>query len=152
MKYEHHIIFNIFLAFLFSVLCFSKHVQFFEISLFWAGVLPYSMVITPDLDSLKSKVTQLWNFVGLGFAWSPFCGYGHREVLHHITWGPFIQVAPVWIIVEAADVKLGMWFFIGAVFALEGHIWSDKVYSKVMKYKIVRKIASAVRKHGKVTT
>lgn len=133
MNYKQHFIFNIFLASIFSVLCYSKHIYFFNICLFWSGVLPYSLIITPDLDSLRSKVTQLWNFAGLGFIWAPFCGYGHREVLHHITWGPFIQVAPVWIIVQAANINLGIWFFVGAVFALEGHIWSDKVYSRLKK-------------------
>jgi len=137
MKYEHHFYLNIFFAVIFSIICYIKHVQNFNIFDFWAGVLPYSLLITPDLDSEKSKVSQLWRFVGLGFVWSPFKNFGHREALHHVTWGPFIQVAPVWIGCQQEGINFGMWFFIGAVFALEGHIWSDKVYSRFKKWNMI---------------
>jgi len=70
----------------------------------------------------------------LGWIFKPFINYGHREVLHHPAWGVVVLVLPIWELIQYFDIGLGMWFFVGAVFAIEGHIVNDWVYSRWNKW------------------
>ncbi|MDD4521705.1 MAG: hypothetical protein PHW84_01970 [Methanosarcina sp.] len=102
---------------------------------FWIGIVPYTLVITCDLDSPKSFVTKLWG--PLKVIWKPFVEFGHREVLHHWAWGPVVLVGwwlipALWMGINVSEITLA-----GAVLMLWCHIVCDKVYSF---YKKVKKV------------
>jgi len=145
MDYLNHVKFNISLIFLASIYAaYTNFLNFHSFLKLWAGVVPYTFLITCDLDSSTSLVTKLWG--PFKFIWRPFVDAGHREILHSIGWGPFILITPVWLILRF-KFGIDVWeeSIIGAVLALWGHILADKIYSNILEIKKI-KIVKWVRR------
>jgi uncharacterized metal-binding protein len=151
VNYWQHATRNLIIASILSTIFYTQHSHFFNSVVFylghfsmkdfWLGVFPCIIFLTPDLDSDNSIPSKLWG--PLKIIWKPF---DHREVLHHPAWGPFILIAPFWILFQVLDIEFGTWVIIGAVVAVEGHIIVDWEYSgwkhvkKRLHFKGVKKL------------
>lgn len=137
MNYKHHLEACASVAVFVTLLglargTFSKG----EIIELWKGFIPYAIIITCDLDSDTSTVTKLWG--PFKIIWRPFTKWGHREILHHFIYGPFILIG-LWLL-PALYFKFEVSGFLitGAVLMLWTHILTDKFYSGFRK--IIKKI------------
>lgn len=102
----------------------------------WKGFIPYMTIITCDLDSETSFVTKLWG--PFKIIWKPFVEAGHREILHHWIYGPFILIG-VWLLPALyCGHQISGFLIIGAVLMLWTHIVTDTCYSGIRK--IIKKI------------
>lgn len=144
MNYLNHAKFNaLFILFLSTCAAYLHFLNINSFLLLLIGATPYTLIITNDLDSESSIVTKLWGPLN---PFKAFTGFGHREVLHHFFWGPFILITPFWMILEHFGIDIPTESLVGAVLALEGHIIADWCYSEVQDVKkswigkIVRKV------------
>lgn len=128
MNYKHHLEACAVVAIFITLLgltrgMFSKDV----IIELWTGFVPYATIITCDLDSDTSTVTKLWG--PFKIIWHPFVEAGHREILHHWIYGPFILIG-LWLMPALYyHVEVSGLVIIGAVLMLWTHIVTDKFYS-----------------------
>jgi uncharacterized metal-binding protein len=72
-----HEIINIGLAILLTIYLYFNNHNIESIAYLDAGILYFTFIENPDLDILKSRVTQLWGPAGI--IWQPFRSAGHRE-------------------------------------------------------------------------
>lgn len=127
MNYKHHALACIITAVILSIVgLVTNHLTAETIVYFWTGVIPYTFVITCDLDSASSVVTKL---LGPFNIFAPFADFGHREVLHHYAWGPFVLIG--WWLIPALWVgySIHIEMIAGAVLMLWCHMFTDMVYS-----------------------
>jgi uncharacterized metal-binding protein len=127
MNYKHHAVACIITTTILSITGLATHHLTAEtLVYFWAGVIPYTFVITCDLDSASSVVTK---FFGPFNIFSPFADFGHREVLHHYAWGPMILIG--WWLIPAlwAGYAVHIETIAGAVLMLWCHMSMDVLYS-----------------------
>jgi uncharacterized metal-binding protein len=130
-----HEITNVCLAILLSIYLFYKSYNIISIELISAGILYFTFLENPDLDSPTSRVTQLWG--PLGMIWKPFVSSGHREILHSFLWSPMILIgfadicfsAIYMIYTKHVDLVLIMpkEAVAGGVIAIWSHIITDKL-------------------------
>lgn len=67
-----------------------------------------------------------------------FTEWGHREILHHWIYGPFIQIG-IWLLPTMwYKIEVSNYIIIGAVLMLWTHIVTDKFYSGIKK--VLKKI------------
>ena len=127
MKYKHHVIACLILAVISSVAGLTTYrLTLSTLDEFWLGALPYTFVITCDLDSKTSVVTRI---LGPFNIFRSFSDFGHREVLHHWLWGPVILIG--WWLIPAlwVGIKVSEITIVGAVLMLWCHMFCDMVYS-----------------------
>ena len=105
----------------------TGYLNFQGLQNFWIGIIPYTFLITSDLDSQESIVRKLWG--PFGRIWEPFSKAGHREILHDYAWGPFILISFLWVPLTVYGYRVSIESIIGAVLMLWTHIITDKVYS-----------------------
>jgi uncharacterized metal-binding protein len=130
MNYWNHVYACLFVAVFSSIGGYQTgYLNFQGLQNFWIGIIPYTFLITSDLDSQESIVRKLWG--PFGIIWSPFSNAGHREILHNPIWGPFILVCFLWVPITTyyRHLVVPTESIIGAVLMLWTHIVSDKVYS-----------------------
>ena len=131
MKYKHHVIACLTLAIISSVIGLNTHrLTLSTLDEFWIGALPYTLVLTCDLDSKTSVVTRA---LGPFNIFSSFSEFGHREVLHHWVWGPVILIGwwlipALWVGIKVPEITL-----VGAVLMLWCHMFCDMVYSSTKR-------------------
>lgn len=106
---------------------YTGKLNLLELRYFWIGVLPYSLIITCDLDSEESIVRKLWG--PFKIIWHPFVTAGHREILHNPVWSPFILISFLWVPLTGYGVDVSRMSIIGAILMLWTHIATDIVYS-----------------------
>ncbi len=127
MKGKNHKKANFLLAFLFSFLYLylTKNIAIEPLAKFWLGAIPCIFLLSPDLD-IMSDVTKAWG--PFKIIWKPFRSAGHREILHHFFWGPFILVCFVAVPLHYFGVELWKETITGMVCMIESHIVTDKVF------------------------
>jgi len=132
MNYKHHALACIVAAIILSIIGLTtNHLTTDTLGYFWIGVIPYTFVITCDLDSASSVVSKLFGPFNI---FSPFTDFGHREVLHHYAWGPFVLIG--WWLIPAlwTGHTVHIETIAGAVLMLWCHIGADIVYSGCKRY------------------
>lgn len=133
MNYSQHALVNIITASILSIFFYTQHshlfslVEFylgnFSLKDYWLGALVCTFLITSDLDSDTSIPTKLWGpFKSI---WYPF---KHRNVLHHVFWGPFILISVVGVPMYYGGHELAGWTIVGMICMIESHILTDKVF------------------------
>jgi uncharacterized metal-binding protein len=126
---------NVIIAVMLSIYLYFRNYDILLIGYLDAGIIYFTFIENPDLDILKSRVTQLWGQAGI--IWKPFVSSGHREILHSFFWGPFILIgfadicfsAIYMIYTKHVDLVLIMpkEAVAGGVIAIWSHIITDKL-------------------------
>lgn len=137
MNYKHHLEACVAVAVFITLLGLTRDMftngDLIEL---WEGFIPYATIITCDLDSATSTVTKLWG--PFKFIFRPFTEWGHREILHHLIYGPFILIG-LWLLPALYfKFEVSGFLILGAVLMLWTHIITDKFYSGIKK--IIKKI------------
>jgi uncharacterized metal-binding protein len=120
-----HEIINIILAILLSIYLYFHNYNIMLIEYLDAGIIYFTFIENPDLDTLKSRVTQLWGPAGI--IWKPFRSAGHREILHNWIWGPIILIGFAYSIGTGLNVYFPKEAVAGGVIAIWSHIITDKL-------------------------
>jgi len=144
MNYWNHVKACLLIAVLSSIAGFQTgYLSFRGLRDFWLGIIPYTFLITCDLDSAKSLVRKLWG--PFKIIWYPFVDAGHREILHNPIWGPFILMSFLWIPLTLAGIDVKTESIIGAVLMLWTHIITDKVYSGAKRV-VPKRVQKSIKK------
>ena len=102
---------------------YNHRIDWYNIAYLLIGLVILPFLISPDLDSPKSKPTQHWSL--LKIVWNPFVTAGHRGILHSYSWGTIILCGFPYLIIQS--LNLNIYIVYGLVISIWLHITADKI-------------------------